>query len=208
MKFQFEKFGYIDKGTVELGGLTIICGPNNMGKTHVSYAIYNLIKDFKKIVNLSLTSDKIELLKNEGFLAIDLAFYEQRISEYTQNASDKFSERISDYFSTSSDFFEGSIIQFLFNDFSLLVDHEFKRTVTFGEREVFIIDKPSGCKNLSVALQIIGENDFSDKSNLPNRILERVISDAIAECMFRKLPIPFIVTSERTGISLFYKGLD
>lgn len=208
MKFQFKKFGYVDEGTVELGDLTIICGPNNVGKTYVSYAIFNLIKDFKEIVNLSVTSDQIESLRNEGFLTIDLAFYEQRISEYTKNVSSEFSNRISGYFSTSSDFFENSKIEFFFNNFSLLVDHEFKGTARFGERAVFIFDKPSGSKDLSVAVQIIGENNLGGKSNLPNRILERVISDAIAECMFTKLPIPFIVTSERTGIALFYKGLD
>jgi predicted ATPase len=208
MKFQFKKFGYVDEGTVELGDLTIICGPNNVGKTYVSYAIFNLIKDFKEIVNLSVTSDQIESLINEGFLTIDLAFYEQRISEYTKNVSNEFSRRIPGYFSTSSDFFENSKIEFFFNNFSLLVDHEFKGTARFGERAVFIFDKPSGSKDLSVAVQIIGENNLGSKSNLPNRILERVISDAIAECMFTKLPIPFIVTSERTGIALFYKGLD
>lgn len=208
MKFQFEKFGYVDKGTVELGDLTIICGPNNVGKTYVSYSIFNLIKDFKEIVNLSINSDQIESLRNEGFLTIDLAFYEQRISEYTKNVSNEFSNKIPDYFSTSTDFFETSRIEFLFNNFSLLVDNEFKGTARFGEREVFIFDKPSGSKDLSVAVQIIGEKNLGGKSNLPNRILERVISDAMAECMFTKLPIPFIVTSERTGIALFYKGLD
>jgi predicted ATPase len=214
MKFQFEKFGYVDKGTVELGDLTIICGPNDVGKTYVSYSIFNLIKDFKEIVNLPVTSDQIESLRNEGFLTIDLTFYEQRISEYTKNVSNEFSNKLSDYFSTSSDFFGNSKIEFLFNNFSLLVDHEFKGTARFGEREVFIFDKPSGSKDLSVAVQIIveknlvGEKKLGGKSNLPNRILERVISDAMAECIFANLPIPFIVTSERTGIALFYKGLD
>jgi predicted ATPase len=40
MKFNFEKFGGIDEGSITLGDLTLICGPNNVGKTYVSYAIY------------------------------------------------------------------------------------------------------------------------------------------------------------------------
>ena len=52
MKFQFEKFGYVDKGTVELGDLTIICGPNNVGKTYVSYSIYGFISNLKSLIKL------------------------------------------------------------------------------------------------------------------------------------------------------------
>ena len=32
MKFNFAHLGGIDNGTVELGDLTVICGPNNMVK--------------------------------------------------------------------------------------------------------------------------------------------------------------------------------
>jgi len=30
MKFQFEKYGFVDKGVVEIADLTLICGPNNV----------------------------------------------------------------------------------------------------------------------------------------------------------------------------------
>ncbi|SLM31715.1 hypothetical protein MTBBW1_410070 [Desulfamplus magnetovallimortis] len=39
MKFNFKNFGYVDEGALELGDLTLICGPNNVGKTYVNYAI-------------------------------------------------------------------------------------------------------------------------------------------------------------------------
>jgi len=44
MKFTFKNIGYIDEGEVTLGDLTVICGPNNVGKTYLSYSIYGFLK--------------------------------------------------------------------------------------------------------------------------------------------------------------------
>jgi predicted ATPase len=55
MKFNFAHLGGIDKGTVELGDLTVICGPNNMGKTYISYIIYGLLRHFKRWIDLSVS---------------------------------------------------------------------------------------------------------------------------------------------------------
>jgi len=206
MKFQFEKFGYVDKGTVELGDLTIICGPNNVGKTYVSYAIYNFIKDFQRLVDLSLSLisfEQIDTLKNEGLITIDLTNYQQKLTVYTQKISEEFNKKISNYFSTPSEFFEQSRIEFSFGSSPLKFTNSFKENLKFGEREALLIDKAVGSNDLSVALQLTGE------SKLPNRIIQQVLSQLISECIFSEsLPKPFVVTSERTGIALFYKELD
>jgi len=44
MKFTFKNIRYIDDGEVTLGNLTVICGPNNVGKTYLSYTIYGFLK--------------------------------------------------------------------------------------------------------------------------------------------------------------------
>ena len=59
MKFNFAHIGGIDKGTVELGDLIVICGPNNMGKTYISYAIYGLFRHFKQWIDLSLSREPL-----------------------------------------------------------------------------------------------------------------------------------------------------
>ncbi|MGK7943248.1 MAG: hypothetical protein AB4058_02125, partial [Microcystaceae cyanobacterium] len=203
MKFKFEKFGFVDQGELEVGDLTFICGANNVGKTYVAYAIYGFIKHFKNLVNLSISSEQIETLKIEGSLTIDLRAYHNKLAEYLKRASDNFTQKIENYFKTSSDFFANSKIELLNDNFRLDLSHEFKGKVKFGERETLIFDKASDSEQLSVALTLI------DEIKVPSSILEEVINDAISTCLFSPiLPNPFVITSERTGIALFYKELD
>jgi len=203
MKFNFEKLGYVDKGSLELGDLTLICGPNNVGKTYVSYCIYGFIRYFKRLANLSLSTKQINTLKDEGLLHIDLTQYQHNLSNYIQNTSKKFSQMLTDYFSASDDFFSNAKVNFSHADFFIDLSQEFKQSAKFGKSETLIFDKAADKTELSVAIQVTG------KSKLPNRILNDVVGNSIADCLFKgTLPKPFIVTSERTGIALFYKELD
>lgn len=203
MKFTFENLGYVDKGDVELGDLTLICGPNNVGKTYISYAIYGLMRDFKELADFALERSEITDLKTQGSLRIDLSRYLNKLPDYLKKASEEFAGRLDTYFSVSEDFFSNSKTEFSYANLVVDIDREFKSTAKFGKSESLIFDKAPGSNDLTIALQVQGE------SKLPNRIINQVIGEVIGECLFNSaLPKPFIVTSERTGIALFYKELD
>ncbi|QTA80822.1 AAA ATPase-like domain-containing protein [Desulfonema limicola] len=203
MKFNFEKLGYIDKGSLELGDLTLICGPNNVGKTYVSYCIYGFIRHFKRLVDLSISNEQIEILKNEGSLQIDLNQYRKNLPEYLKNALKKFSQTLTDYFSAPDEYFTKTKVNFSYDKFPVDLTQEFKRKINFGQGETLLFDKAPGETMLTAAMQV------TEKSRLPSRILEDVVGEVIADCLFSgTLPKPFAITSERTGIALFYKELD
>jgi len=203
MKFQFEKYGFVDKGVVEIADLTLICGPNNVSKTYLSYSIYGFIRQFRSLVDLSLLPEQINRLKNEGSLNIDLSYYQQNLPNYIERASKAFSKTLEDYFSTPDDFFEQAKVAFSYDNFCIDLSGEFQKTVKFGQSEALIFDKAPNETTLSVAFQVTG------KSKLPLRIINNIVGEAIAECLFTDmLPQPFVVTSERTGIVLFYIELD
>lgn len=203
MRFGFENLGFIDSGEIEISDLTVMCGPNNVGKTYVSYGIYGFIRHFKRLVDLSLTSEQVEILKEEGSLMIDLTQYQKSLSTYLKSASKEFSQTLADYFNAPDDFFTKAKVNFSYDNFLIELDREFKQTAKFGQSETLIFDKAPDETMLSVAIQVTG------KSKLPNRILDDIVGGAIAECLFMgTLPKPFVVTSERTGIALFYKELD
>ena len=45
MKIDIKELGYVKNVQLDLDkDLTILCGPNNTGKTYVAYAIYGLMK--------------------------------------------------------------------------------------------------------------------------------------------------------------------
>ncbi len=203
MKFKFENVGFVDKGDIELADLTLICGPNNVGKTYVSYSIYGFIKHFKQLMDFALSEGEISSLIEEGSLSIDLRRYSEDFKNHISDASKKYSKRLGDYFNAPDDFFCRSKVEFSAKGFNLNTDLEFKQTAKFGRSEKLIFDKAPGEHVLSIALQV------EDDNKLPIRILNDVVSDAIANCLFSStLPKPFVVTSERTGIALFYKELD
>ncbi len=57
MKIKFKNLGAVKEATIDLNKkLTVLCGPNNTGKTYVSYAIYGIIEG---LVHHLLPSKKI-----------------------------------------------------------------------------------------------------------------------------------------------------
>ena len=75
--------------------------------------------------------------------------------------------------------------------------------MSFGQSEQLSFYKAENESVLSVTFQT------KSGGRVPDRILDDVISDHITDCLFADLlPRPFVVTSERTGIALFYKELD
>jgi predicted ATPase len=203
MKFNFEKLGGIDSGSIALGDLTIICGPNNVGKTYISYAIYGLIRHFKQWIDLSISADSLSELREQGTLVIELQDYQKKLGSYLKKASSEFSRHLPRYFNVPDEFFSDTRAEFSHDQLQFDFSYEYKESFNFGQLEQLSFYKSPEESLLSITFQT------SNKSKVPNRILDDVISDSIAECLFSKLlPKPFVVTSERTGIALFYKELD
>ncbi|MCY3707879.1 MAG: AAA family ATPase [Caldilineaceae bacterium] len=50
LKFRMTNIGVVKQADVELGDFTIIVGRNNTGKTHMAYAIYGFLRGFREIM--------------------------------------------------------------------------------------------------------------------------------------------------------------
>ena len=206
MKFNFKNFGYIDEGQIELSDLTILCGPNNSGKTYATYSIYGILKNFRKLVEFTLSSELLITLVQEGVLNIDLKNYLKDIKKNIKGASQRFSDNLDDYFSASDEIFVDSEVEILIDELKIDLGQEFKRVINFGRSRTLIFDKPPSESCLSIVLE---STDTERGGSLSRRILSRIISQAIIDCLLLGNTIePFVITSERTGIALFYKELD
>jgi hypothetical protein len=118
-------------------------------------------------------------------------------------ASNRFSKQLGDFFNAPDDFFKNSQCAFIFPEFSPDFAAPFKNAITLGTHGAMRFDKPDGSHTLSIVLQL------EDHRRFPLEILQDIISERIAWCLFsRVIPKPFAITSERTGIALFYKELD
>lgn len=205
MVFNFEKLGNVDSGTVELGDLTIICGPNNVGKTYISYAIYGFLRQCKELLDFSLPKDSISRLIKDGVLHIELKEYKKQLPKLFEDASAKFSSSLTSFFNVSDNFFDLAELRFNLKHELNMGTKEYKSVEHFGENVELDFYKADNDSVLSISIKI---KSLTGKI-LPHRILESVINEKIADCILGEfIPQPFVVTSERTGIALFYKELD
>lgn len=81
MKFTFNNLGYVDQGDIELGDMTLICGPNNVGKTWINYAIYGLLKHYPSLTSFDLDKELVQSLREDGAAQISLFYKELDLSK-------------------------------------------------------------------------------------------------------------------------------
>lgn len=215
MRFHFENIGPIKKADLELGDLTIIAGRNNTGKTYLVYTLYGFLEGLWYEVAEFLMECRHERKAPFQFVDIRQAVeelmnerqYERQITPDALNKernavvsilARQFSEEgIADVFSSRPDKFQGSSIGVSF-DVGGAGD---SLNSPIDERDISIrYDRDR--ENL-----VFSAKPFGNRSSLPSRI-ERLVSFGYMQFLFMQFPTPFILSSERFSISLFYKELD
>ncbi|MCK5720776.1 MAG: AAA family ATPase [Thiomargarita sp.] len=62
MRIKLKNLSSIKQAEFELGELTIICGENNTGKTYATYALFDFLYVWEKILTVSIEDAIIETL--------------------------------------------------------------------------------------------------------------------------------------------------
>ncbi len=119
MIFEFQNIGPIEKASIELGNLTLICGENNTGKTYLSYGIYGFFANWSKLFS-SYTTDYLEKqiptqMKVSKTIIWDLLDFEEKLGiEGSKTISTLYLKELKNIFSTNENDFSKS--QFLVRD--------------------------------------------------------------------------------------------
>lgn len=204
MKFILNKLGPLQSANLELGDLTIICGKNNTGKTYISYSIYGFLKLWQSLCKFKIDKENVEILLREGFVNIDLNLYLKDIQNILVSLSEGYKESLKFIFSTDNDFFLNSSFQVLIDDYTIDFSKEHQRS-SLSSKNKKIISAYKAPNSSILELSALTE----DKKSLPTFVLNDFINGVLSEIFFSDyFKNTFIVTSERTGISLFYKELD
>jgi len=205
MNVLIKNLGYIDSGKITIGDLTIICGRNNSGKTYLNYALYGFLKNWNQYLSFNLEANQIEELISKGFIKIDLTSYEKQIPKTLENACKKYSKSIYKIFSTEEDSFADFEFMVTPDNYTPDYSDAYSSGVRTQENEILTIKKEKDSCFLEVTSVLKNE----DINQLPDFILKDSLNSSIADIFFSKLLArPFIITSERSGISLFFKELD
>ena len=210
MKITVENIGPIKKANLELGGLTVIAGDNNTGKTYLAYALYGFmgfispahmspLRVFNIISDMPATPEISFMKLSHDKMRATLRFSEvlKSMDTFIDLACAEFSKKeISAVFATSPRQFESAKItihreKIHMNESTPLYEEEFAGIairVNYSENTMAIdFNKdmfPIEAKELSLMSFIIG----------------MMIGESSS--------IPFVLPAERISISLFYKGLD
>jgi len=216
MEIEFENIGFIKSGKIKTNNITVIFGPNNVGKTYLSYSTYAAISKYNSIfkekikVPKSVSSNLV--LNGSARYDITNVFTDDLI----QSVNDDVSSSLPAFFKDSSGMFSKSKINVIDSYIQdRVLNSEVNVNISVNENVILNIQKKKNntCIDFSVASSKkndglgapvidLKEKDASNYLNLLfnffflNEVLDSAANDA------------FIITSERTGISLFQKEID
>lgn len=205
MKFKVKNLGFIDHGEIDLNNFTVICGDNNVGKTYLNYSIYGFLKLIYSLAEFKTDDKYINQIYERGFCSIELKDYESQIKTVLENVSGVYSKKLDFVFSSNSEFFKKSKFSYVSdNPYENIYFKKFSLNLSSaGQKEVLKLFKEENSNILEVSLL------EEERKIFPKNLLENTINQALTKIFFQnEFKSPFIITSERTGISLFYKELD
>ena len=221
MQFTFKNLGSIDSGEVTLGDLTVMYGPNNVGKTYINYTIYGLLREIGElmVVTLPSTSTLPKRLLCAGVLEINLLDYQDEVPAMLRQASVRFTAGLDTYFSAPVGFFKNANAELQLSNPTGNFERDFHRRTHFmlsrgngparriGQVQVEC-RRDAGSSFLELTSKSLAERKVPNRTTL-NRLIGKPVGQAVAHAFVEDvLPRPFVVTSERTGAALFYKELD
>ena len=237
-KFRFKNIGPIRDAQLELGDLTVIAGANNTGKTYIAYTLYGLLKyingifdiknlsyssilrigrlfgdDFLRRRRLMPTSERrLMSISEEKILKVDIFHIDQKALTGVVNIDDArefvvrkmkfickdFAKNIGEVFSTSRHEFIKADTQW---------DIQFSERLAavkdgFGP---FQIETNPTKRSISITI----DKESISMGAVSSYNIKTVIQGVLLGIFIgEKSLLPFILSAERFGISLFYKELD
>lgn len=204
VNFRLKNIGLIKDAEITLNDLTIICGQNNTGKTYITYSIYGFLYSWNDLIDFDIEQSIFEELEENGFCGIDIREYVSKLETILVKLSKRYTNSLSSVFSVDDDWFKDSKFEVLINSYKLDLDVEIENTFSSSKKDVLQMKKSKGSSILEISTLTP-----NIKKQIPQFVLESGINRTLGDIFFKQyFKSPFIITSERTGISLFYKELD
>ena len=203
VKFRLKNIGLLYDEVVELNNFTLICGQNNTGKTYITYSIYGFLSAWKDLIEFNISNRVLDELYKNGFTTINISMYYKDIKNILKNLSNKYTRNLFNIFSVEEEFFKNSIFEIEIENFELNLSDQFRMSLSSTKKDIIDISKDQNSENLNISIL------SDEKTKIPSFIIKKAINEALGKIIFGKyFKRPFIITSERSGISLFYKELD
>ena len=210
MKFRFKNLGPIKEADLELGNLTIIAGRNNTGKTYLAYALYGFLKhlqrsstrtyDIRRVERPVDIASIISTAATDGHAEkpVSRDQLKQHRSDFAVDAARLFKESgLSQVFSSQQNRFDDSSVELG----SGLQEHLAAVEIRLSSGERFRV----GLRNDRIVMSV----DTPEGQPINVHRTKLILRSMYFRFLFPEIDIePVVLTSERFGLSLFYRELD
>lgn len=217
MEITFENLGFIKKGKVKTNDITIIFGPNNVGKTYLSYSLFSVLREYRKgfLSVGSVNSKMASSLLADRVYEDDMSAFIKAPNQ--KDLCEKISHELPRFFKDTNDVLKDARVHVSdINKNSKLSAISFHASILLNVKTRLAILKQANDDKIKFMIQgvDIKDEELSDvdkkltvKHTLSSMqiLINYVIRVKFFDVIERE---PFIITSERTGISLFLKEID
>lgn len=205
LRFNVQNLGCLKSGDLEIKPLTLLCGPNNTGKTWVMYGIYGFLDHLMPVPRLPGIEKEVEVLAQEGTVTWNFG---QWVREHEKKLIDlihrRMKGRLAEIFNAAPTLFEHSRFDWLVKPGELASSAiarplEFQLRLGSEVKEALRLSKPAGESALQMTLLA---------RQLPD--LERLLSDVVISHLVGQPDRrrAFLMPAERNGLHLFFRELS
>ena len=212
MHFELRNLGLVQHAIVDINNLTILCGRNNTGKSYLTHSLYGTLSYLRDSKRYHLKQEQSVLLKKTGYCEIDLCEMVMPYwSDLTDREIDVLKQNIPDYLGKSKpdDSTRLSInisTEMIEHIKARILDFRFDFPVKMHEGYTLDFKKKRGSSILTCRYVPVSQINSNIYEGLDLEIPPSVVANAswvVYYLIMQKLPRPFIISSERTGVSVF-----
>lgn len=204
--FSIQNLGNLESGEIEVKPLTLLCGPNNTGKTWVMYTIYGFLNN-PEADDLVGVEQIITDLKENGVLDFDIERWLTKNFKSTINSIEKSNKsKLPGIFSADSELFDKSVFRW---------DTDLQTLLKNSEENAFEFGFSLGSKGAHAFKATKSKNSQVISMTLLRDIPKEILKNAITSMIYKHLQgkygkdqSAFLIPAERNGLHLFYRELS
>lgn len=204
MKFKVSHLGALRQAEFEVGGLTLICGPNNTGKTYATYAFYGFLHFVHNGYHFELPQQAFDELVRQGTTTLNIKTY-IKDAGLLNKISQQYLQYLPNVFASDKTRFETTGFECLsiasFAQASII-----SKKVKISDSGVIL---EAHNENDDVFLSLLNNDEGFERGTHSSYLLQMHLSDVLSRFVAPRLaPFPFMASAERTGAAIFQNELD
>lgn len=208
MKITIENLGVLRFAELEFGKLTVICGKNNTGKTYATYALYGLLKMWRRlVVDLVPTHYRRELVEL-GTTTIDLDnAIVKRWDHHLESVAARYKAFLPNVLAADPERFSETKISIEIPEPQSVLAEQFEGVKGVdGRQESQLLTYKKNANASTIVFTVLNQDALL---GLPNEAIDLMANEVLQDLFFaRYFPSVFMTSTERTGAAIFHNELN